>query len=367
MIIISRLMRRRWKQRHYSKYSRHDTSSFSLRLIKLIALLFVLVLVDAAGMMFFEKQSLGDALWMGLTTITTVGYGDISPSTTGGRLITIICLYVLGISILAHIVTEFIEHRLWISTEKKNGRWRWNMKDHILIINTPTIDSDNYLRKLVKQIRATPMLSEYPVQILTDKFSGMLPTEISEFGVTHFSGNAENSDNLRAVNVSDASYIIVIASDHADRQSDSLTFDVLDRIREIGSKAMVLAEAINDDNRARLRRAGADIVIRPIRAYPGFLVRSLVAPGTEEVLEDFFTHDNAHMHRFDIPFQDRSWQDLICQFVVSGAGIPMAYVIDGEVRCNPEPTRVCSGDAIITLVNEGQTVTEQQVRACLTQ
>ncbi|MCU7935461.1 MAG: NAD-binding protein [Candidatus Thiodiazotropha sp. (ex Dulcina madagascariensis)] len=366
MLIFSRLLQRRWKQ-HRSKYTRHYTPDFSLRLIKLVSLLFVLVLIDAAGMMFFEGLSLDDALWMGLTTITTVGYGDISPTTTGGRLITVIFLYAFGISILAHIITEFVEHRLWVSAEKRNGRWRWNMKDHILIINTPTIDSDNYLRKLVRQIRAAPVLSEYPVQILTDKFSGILPKEIAEYGVIHFSGNAENSDNLRAVNVADASYIIVIASDHADRQSDSLTFDVLDRIREIGSNAMVLAEATNDDNRERLRRAGANIVIRPIRAYPGFLVRSLVAPGTEEVLEDFFTHDNAHMHRFDISFQNRCWQDLICQFVTSGAGIPMAYVIDGDVRCNPEPTTVCSGEAIITLINDAQTVTEQQVKACLNQ
>ena len=311
-MIFSQLLERRRKRRHY-KYTRHYTPDFSLRLIKLVSLLFVLVLIDAAGMMFFEGQSLGDALWMGLTTITTVGYGDISPSTTGGRLVTIVFLYAFGISILAHIITEFVEHRLWVSAEKKNGRWRWNMKDHILIINIPKIDSDNYLRKLVKQIRATPALSEYPVQILTDKFSGILPKKIAEFGAIHFSGNAENSDNLRAVNVSDASYIIVIASDHADQQSDSLTFDVLDRIQEIGSKAMILAEAINDDNRTRLRRAGANVVIRPIRAYPGFIVRSLVAPGTEEVLEDFFTHDNAHMHRFDISFQDQCWKDLVCR------------------------------------------------------
>jgi len=367
LLIITRLLDRRWRQRRYNKYTRHYTPDFSVRLIKLIFLLLVLVLIDAAGMMFFEGQSLGDALWMGLTTVTTVGYGDISPTTTGGRLITIIFLYAFGISILAHIVTEFIEHRLWVSAEKKYGRWRWNMKDHILIINTPTIDSDNYLRKLLQQIRVTPALSEYPVQILTDKFKEALPKEIAELGVVHFSGNAESSENLRAVNVSDASYIIVIASNYADQQSDSLTFDVLDRIQEIGSKAMVLAEAINDGNRKRLQRAGANIVVRPIRAYPGFLVRSLVAPGTEEVLEDFFTHDNAHMRRFDISFQDQCWQDLICQFVTSGTGIPMAYVINGEVRCNPEPTQVCSGDAIITLLNEGQTVTEQQVRACLNQ
>ncbi len=365
--MLSRLLNKRWKQRRYSKYTRHYTPDFSVRLLKLAALLSVLVFLNTAGMMFFEGHSFGDALWMGVTTITTVGYGDISPGTAGGRLVTVVFLYAFGISILAHLFTEFVEYRLWVSAEKKYGRWRWNMKDHILIINTPTIDSDNYLRKLLQQIRATPALAEYPVQILTDKFRDILPKEIAALGVVHFSGNAENSENLRAVNVSDARYIIVIASDYADPQADSLTFDVLDRIQEIGTGAMVLAEAANDDNRRRLQKAGADIVVRPIRAYPGFLVRSLVAPGTEEVLEDFFTHDNAHMHRFDIRFQEQRWQELVCRFVTSGAGIPMAYVAAGEVRCNPDPTAICSGDAIITLLNDGQTVTEQQVRACLDQ
>lgn len=366
-MIIIKLLKRRWAHRHCSKYTAHYPPDFSSRLVKLIAILFLLIIIDAAGMMYFENQSFGDALWMGLTTITTVGYGDISPSTIGGRIVTIVCLYALGIFILAHIVTEFIEHRMWISAEKKQGRWRWNMKDHILIINTPTIDSCRYMHKLVQQIRSTPTLCDYPIQILTDQFREALPKEIAALGVVHFSGDAENSNNLRAANVSDARYIIVIASDQVDHRSDSLTFDILDRIQEIGTEAMVLAEAAQDENRSRLNRAGADVVIRPIRAYPGFLVRALAAPGTEAVLEELFTHDNTHMHRIDIVFKDRCWQDLICQFVISGSGIPMAYVADGEVHCNPEPTTVCSGDAIITLVNDSKIVTEEQVRACLNQ
>ncbi len=103
-MILIRLLIRRSKPRRYSKYAHHYTPDFSVRLIKLLALLLTLVFVSAVGMMFFEGLSFGDALWMGLTTVTTVGYGDISPSTAGGRIITIICLYAFGISILAHIL-----------------------------------------------------------------------------------------------------------------------------------------------------------------------------------------------------------------------------------------------------------------------
>lgn len=49
--------------------------------------------------MFAENQSFGDALWWSIVTCTTVGYGDISPSTTIGRIVAII-LMVFGISLI---------------------------------------------------------------------------------------------------------------------------------------------------------------------------------------------------------------------------------------------------------------------------
>ena len=144
------LLKKRRTNRRYKKYIQHYAPDFSIRLLKLACLLILLILVDSGGLIFFEGYSLGDALWMGMTTITTVGYGDISPVTTGGRLITVVTLYIFGIGILTYIVSEFIEFRLWRNGEKRYGRWRWNMKDHILVINTPNIDSTGYLKQLEK-------------------------------------------------------------------------------------------------------------------------------------------------------------------------------------------------------------------------
>jgi voltage-gated potassium channel len=44
-------------------------------------------------------QSVGDGIWWAIVTATTVGYGDISPSTTEGRLIAVV-LMLLGIGVI---------------------------------------------------------------------------------------------------------------------------------------------------------------------------------------------------------------------------------------------------------------------------
>ena len=57
------------------------------------------LLVGAIGIHFAEDISIGNALWWSFVTITTVGYGDISPGTPIGRIIAGIIMLV-GIGFL---------------------------------------------------------------------------------------------------------------------------------------------------------------------------------------------------------------------------------------------------------------------------
>lgn len=58
-----------------------------------------LISISSIIMMFAENQSFGDALWWSIVTCTTVGYGDISPSTTIGRIVAIV-LMIFGIGLI---------------------------------------------------------------------------------------------------------------------------------------------------------------------------------------------------------------------------------------------------------------------------
>lgn len=64
-------------------------------------------------------NSFDDALWWSIVTTTTVGYGDISPVTPGGRIMAAI-LMLTGIGMLGALTANFATH--W--TEAQEGRAR---------------------------------------------------------------------------------------------------------------------------------------------------------------------------------------------------------------------------------------------------
>jgi voltage-gated potassium channel len=83
----------------------------------LIIVTVIIIILGSLGIQYLEKdigniKNFGDALWWSLVTTTTVGYGDISPSTSGGRILAAF-LMIFGIGFLgmitASIATYFVE------------------------------------------------------------------------------------------------------------------------------------------------------------------------------------------------------------------------------------------------------------------
>jgi hypothetical protein len=84
-----------------------------------------IVFIGAIGMMALEHLSFLDAIYFTIVTIGTVGFGDIHPVTTGGKIL-VIFLIVIGIGTFLTILTG-IAQRFLYRRERNLHRQRLNM------------------------------------------------------------------------------------------------------------------------------------------------------------------------------------------------------------------------------------------------
>ena len=119
-------------------------------------------------------------------------------------------------------------------------------------------------------------------------------------------------------------------------------------------KGRIIAEAVRDGNRDRLKKVGADNVLRPIRTYPEMLMRSILAPGSEQIIETLFNSFGEECIRYNVHVKSK-WSDVIEKLTSNDIGLPIAYQNPiGEIINNPSPKETVEAIAIFAIVSEGK-------------
>ncbi|HIJ49107.1 MAG TPA: two pore domain potassium channel family protein, partial [Gammaproteobacteria bacterium] len=200
-----------WNQHRYKSLA-FTEDELHHALIQAGVFLLIIFTLHSGAMMVFEGFSAADALWLTLTTATTVGYGDLSAVTLWGRVSTVVLLYIGGIFVLAKLVGDYFDYRTEKRIRQKCGEWEWNMQDHILIINTPKEDGEGFFVKMIDQIRANPRYGDKVIQILTKRFPNGLPSKLSGMeGVSHKNRDALDDQQLLAAGADKAAAIMILA------------------------------------------------------------------------------------------------------------------------------------------------------------
>lgn len=352
---------------HHREGHPHTPGRLMRRRMKKLFLLLVSVLtIHGLMMVMLEGLGLLDAYWLTFTTLLTVGYGDLAPATPGGRLVTVGLLYITAILTVTLIISDYIEYRFYRRERILTGRWRLNVKEHILIINAPRHAAPQYFMRLVKQLRLDRSYEQTPIVLLCNRYPEGMPPEMQDIGLHLIHGSGNQVKSLERAQVSRARHIVVLANDEGDSDSDSLTFDILHRLEERKLSRRAVVECVSDENRQRLEALKPMSVIRPVRTYPEIMVRALQAPGSEKVLEDLFNYEQDHPHRFNLEVKDLTWAHIVSALISANLGTAMAYIdTDHQVVCHPPADTLIKATGLILLVKSDRDPSTTEVADAL--
>jgi voltage-gated potassium channel len=224
-----------------------------------------------------NNVSLIDSIYYATVTLTTTGYGDITPVTPTARLVNAFLVTPLRIAFLVVLVGTTLEV---LASEgrriMRDSKWRKRMKDHVIVVGYGT-----------KGRSAVQTLVSNGVKPDTIVVIDPRPQAIAEAGndqIAAFLGDATNRTVLRRAEVPSAREVIVTT----DRDDSAVLVTLA--VRQLNPTAHVVVSVREEDNVPLVRQSGADAVVTSSEAVGRLLGLSAVSPNLGEVMEDLLTY-----------------------------------------------------------------------------
>lgn len=247
-------------------------------LIALILLLMVTLIAyfDEGG--YSEPLTFIDALYYSAVSLSTTGYGDITPVTQFARLINIFIVTPLRVAFLILLVGTTLS----VLTEESRKawqiqRWRKKMRNHTIVIGYGTKG-----RSAVSALLADGVAPKEIVVIDTDR--SVLEVAESQ-GLVTVNGSATRSEVLKLAGVGKAKAIVVAPS------TDDTAVLVTLSVRELAPSAWVVASVRESENQHLLEQSGADSVVISSETAGRMLGLATVTPSVVEMMEDLLSPD----------------------------------------------------------------------------
>ncbi len=280
---------------------------------------------------FNDIKTFVDALYYSTITLSTTGYGDVTPVDQQERLITAIIVTPLRIVFLALLVGTTLTVLTKETRQTLNiRRWRKKMRNHTIVIG--------YGTKGRSAIAALLADGVSPSQIVVIDLDREVLDVANAQGLVTVHGSATRSDVLKLAGVTRARAVVV-----APNQDDTAVLVTLS-VREIAPSATIIASVRESDNSHLLRQSGADSVVVSSETAGRLMGLATVTPSVTEMMEDLLSPDEGFsiaerlIKEEEVGGNPRVLEDVVLGIVRSGE----LYRIDSAEAETIEP-----GDRIL--------------------
>ncbi len=238
-------------------------ADLAMRLGAALLLVSIVILVhwlDRAGLKDSHdgEVSFLDVVYFTMISITTTGFGDITPVSDKARLIEAVIVTPIRLAVLFIFVGtayNFLIKRTWENWRMRRIQER--LTGHIVVLGFG-ISGSQAVSELIE--RGTD-----PGKIVVLDPSSERLEEAEALGCNVLEGDASRDDTLMAVRIDSASTVLVSAG------RDDTSILIVLTVRHLAPQVPISVVVRAEDNEILARQAGADNVINPVR-FTGLLL-----------------------------------------------------------------------------------------------
>jgi voltage-gated potassium channel len=213
-----------------------------------------------------------DSIYWSIITITTVGYGDITPATAMGRAVTV--LLILGgigiISFATSIITNALSEKMEEMKEHRVRNESAKMSSYIMVFGFGRMG-----KVLCEELSANK--KEF---IVLDKDSNSV-AQAKEKGYLSLVHEGTNLEELKALNIHNNVKSVVILT-----PNDAINLSILLSVKAINENIEVIVRANEEQNKAKFEIAQANKVVFPYEVAGLVASDYITSPIAYEAIEN---------------------------------------------------------------------------------
>ncbi|HJQ46229.1 MAG TPA: potassium channel family protein [Amycolatopsis sp.] len=227
-----------------------------------------------------DGLSLVDSFYYATVSLSTTGYGDITPVTDGARLINVLVITPLRVLFLIVLVGTTLEVLTVRSRQAfRIQKWRSKVRDHVVVVGFGTKG-----RSAVKTLLVDENVQ--PNRIVVVDTDQQALDAAAALGLVTVHGTATRSDVLRVAGVQRARAVVV-----ATNRDDSAVLATL-TARELAPEAHIVASVREAENVHLLKQSGASQVVVSSETAGRLLGMATSTPVVVDMVEDLLTPES---------------------------------------------------------------------------
>lgn len=246
------------------------------RVVVPAGILFLLIFIGTVGYVVIDNYNLFDAFYMTIITIATVGYGEVAPLSSEGKMFTVFLIitsfgtFAYAVSSITRFVVDGEFNQLY--KNKKLNAAIDKLSDHVIICGYGR-NGRQAAHVLKKHDRRFVVVESNPkiTETINHKFSELV-----------LNGDSTKDETLIKAGILRAKALITTLPIDADNLFIVLT------AKHLNPNLTIISRASDDNSDTKLKIAGANNVIMPDRVGGAHMASLVMKPDVMEFI-DFIT------------------------------------------------------------------------------